>query len=105
MSSTANARWRIPRVFVGACRLSPRFDGDWNFTSSSRPLPAGMLGWPSAPRQEGHCQPDPRRRQFRYPRGEARGGEGGVEDLVAFVEGNETEPLSMTFTSTRRAAR
>jgi hypothetical protein len=25
-------------VCAGACRLSPSFDGEWNFTSSSRPL-------------------------------------------------------------------
>src|SRR6266481_5922296 len=31
MSSTANATWRIPGVFAGACRLSPCFDGEWNF--------------------------------------------------------------------------
>jgi hypothetical protein len=35
---TANAMWRIPRVLAGACRLSPWFDGEWNFTSSSRAL-------------------------------------------------------------------
>jgi hypothetical protein len=29
-------------VFAGACRLSPWFDGEWNFVSSSRPLPAGV---------------------------------------------------------------
>src|SRR2546426_9249794 len=42
MSSTANATWRIPGVFAGACRLSPWFDGEWNFVSSRRPLPSGV---------------------------------------------------------------
>jgi hypothetical protein len=27
---------------AGACRLSPWFDGEWNFVSSSRPLPSGV---------------------------------------------------------------
>jgi hypothetical protein len=34
--------WRIPGVFAGACRLSSSFDGEWNFTRSSRPLPSGV---------------------------------------------------------------
>src|SRR5215210_3267783 len=42
MSSTANATWRIPGAFAGACRFSPGYDGEWNFTSSSRPLPSGV---------------------------------------------------------------
>src|SRR5512132_1018259 len=42
MSSTANATWRIPGVFAGACPLSPWFGGEWNFVSSSRPLPSGV---------------------------------------------------------------
>jgi hypothetical protein len=42
MSSTAHATWRIPGVFAGACRLSPWFDGEWNFVSSSRPWPSGV---------------------------------------------------------------
>ena len=35
MSSTANATWRIPGVFAGACRLPPWVDDVWNFVSSS----------------------------------------------------------------------
>jgi hypothetical protein len=56
MSSTANARLRIPGVFAGAGRLSPWLDGEWNFTSSSRPLPSGVciiatsVRTPSSPR-------------------------------------------------------
>jgi hypothetical protein len=42
MSSTANATWRRPGVFAGACRLSPWLDGEWNFVSSSRALPSGV---------------------------------------------------------------
>jgi hypothetical protein len=34
--------WRIPGAFAGAGRLSPWFDGEWNFASSSRPLPSGV---------------------------------------------------------------
>jgi hypothetical protein len=41
VSSTANATWRIAGVFAGACWLSPWFDGEWNFVSSSR-LPSGV---------------------------------------------------------------
>jgi hypothetical protein len=29
-------------VFAGACRSPPRSDGEWNFTSSSRPWPSGL---------------------------------------------------------------
>ena len=35
MSSTANATWRIPGVFAGACRLSPWSAGEWNLIESS----------------------------------------------------------------------
>src|SRR5205807_10378309 len=31
MSSTANARWRMPGAFAGACRLPPWVGGVWNF--------------------------------------------------------------------------
>jgi hypothetical protein len=43
MSSTANATWRMPGVFAGACRLSSWLEGVWNFVSSSRPWPSGGL--------------------------------------------------------------
>src|SRR5207248_2641941 len=39
MSSTTNATWRMPRMFAGACPSPPRTEGEWNFTSSSRPWP------------------------------------------------------------------
>jgi hypothetical protein len=50
MSSTANATWRMPGVFAGACRLSPWVDGEWNFVSSSRPWPSGVCSSGSSPR-------------------------------------------------------
>jgi hypothetical protein len=38
--------------------------------------------------------PDPRRRQLRDPRGKLEEVKAGVEDLVAFVEANEAEPVA-----------
>ena len=32
----------MPRVFAGACPSPPRTEGEWNFTSSSRPWPSGV---------------------------------------------------------------
>ena len=43
MSSTANATWRMPGVFAGACRLLPWVDGVWSFVSSISPWPSGGL--------------------------------------------------------------
>jgi hypothetical protein len=39
---TLRARWRIPAVLAGACRLPPWSEGEWNFVSSSRLWPSGV---------------------------------------------------------------
>jgi len=49
ISSTANAMWRIPGVFAGACRLSPSMDGEGNFVSWNSQVSTRYARWQRDP--------------------------------------------------------